>query len=449
MASGFVQTNLVSDVAGMAANTDAHLHNPWGIAADSTSPFWVANNNDGTSTIYTAQGTSTPPVVTIPTNTTTTPPTLGSPSGIVANTFATGFVDKGSAFGYSGSFLFATEDGNIDVFSGATTATVAVNNPSAGYKGLTLATDAAGDHLLYAANMVQNRIDVFDDKFQLVQGASGGNAKASPITLTGAFTDPSLPAGYAPFNIQAIGNKLYVEYAKFDPNTTEGAPGTGQGFVDVYSPDGVLQTPQHLISGGALNAPWGITMAPANFGALSNDLLVGNFGDGKINAFDPNTGAFVAPLMLQNGQPFQEDNLWGLQFGNGNNAPTSTLFFTAGINDQKDGLFGSLQAQADTTTTPPTSTTPTTSTPTPTPTPTPVSTPPATTATSTPATTGTATASVAPQVPLVDLTPLIRRLDAIVAAALRQLALENHHAAPAHHHATPHHAPASTSHHSA
>ncbi len=352
MDSGFLQTNLVSDIPVLAATTDPHLVNPWGLTASTTSPFWVSNNNNGTSTLYTGQGNIVPLVVTIPTNTFTTPPTLGSPSGTVANTFNT----PGNTFfdvapGKPSAFLFDTEDGQIDAWGGGKVATPEVTNNSAGYKGLTLGTDANGDNLAYAANFAQNSIDVFDSKFQLVQGAAGSSAKTSPIHLAGTFSDPSLPAGYAPFNVQNIGNKLYVEYAVFDRTTTEGAEGAGQGFVDVYSTDGVLLTPQHLISGGALNAPWGIAQAPANFGALSNDLLVGNFGDGKINAYTPG-GTFLGPLTLSNGQVFQEDDLWALRFGNGATdknsgvvtAPTNTLYFTAGIKDQQHGLFGSLQA---------------------------------------------------------------------------------------------------------
>ncbi len=219
--AGFVQTNLVSDIQGLALTFDPHLINPWGLSASAASPFWVSNNNDGTSTLYTGQGAIVPLVVTIPTNTITTPPTLGSPSGTVANTFGSGF-DLPS--GKSAAFLFDTEDGNIDAWDGGTVATVEVDNPSAGYKGLTLGTDAAGDNLLYAANFAQGTIDVFDNKFQLVEGAAGSNAAMSPIHLAGNFTDPSLPKGYAPFNIQLIGNQLYVEYAKFDAATTEGAP---------------------------------------------------------------------------------------------------------------------------------------------------------------------------------------------------------------------------------
>jgi uncharacterized protein (TIGR03118 family) len=355
LSGGFVQTNLVSDIPDMAQTPDPHLRNPWGLTASATSPFWVSNNNDGTSTLYTGQGAIVPLVVTIPTNTITTPPTLGSPTGTVFNDAGAGTFDLVAGNNKTSSFfLFDTEDGQIDGWAGGNVATVKVTNNNAGYKGLTLGTDMAGDHLLYAANFAQGTIDVFDPNFQIVQGAPGSDAKASPITLKGTFTDPNLPTGFAPFNIQAINGLLYVEYAKFDPTTTEGLPGKGLGFVDVFNGDGQLVNPNgmdHLISRGALDAPWGVALAPANFGQFSNDLLVGNFGDGRINAFNPTTGDFLGTLRLANGQVFQEDDLWSLRFGNGAVgktgqvlAPTNTLYFTAGLNDQKDGLFGSLQA---------------------------------------------------------------------------------------------------------
>jgi uncharacterized protein (TIGR03118 family) len=347
----YVQTNLVSDIPGMAATPDPHLKNPWGLSAGAKSPFWVSNNNDGTSTLYTGQGAIVPLVVTIPTNTITTPPTLGSPTGTVANTFGSGFDVKPGDPTTSAFFLFDTEDGQIDAWAGGKTATVKVTNNNAGFKGLTLGTDSNGNNLLYAADFTQGTIDVYDQNFLQVQGAAGGSTGPSPIKLKGNFNDPNLPKGYAPFNIQELNGNLYVEYAIFDPTTTEGLPGKGLGIVDVYSNDGVLLTPKHLIkSGGVLNAPWGVALAPANFGGFSNDLLVGNFGDGRINAFDSH-GNFEGTLKLANGQPFQEDDLWALRFGNGATdkagnivAPTTTLYFTAGINDEKDGLFGSLQA---------------------------------------------------------------------------------------------------------
>jgi uncharacterized protein (TIGR03118 family) len=349
--NNFVQTNLVSDISGMAATTDAHLLNPWGMAALPNGPLWVSNNSGGTSTVYNGQGAVQSPIVTIPTNTITMPPTPGTPTGIVANAFGSGFdVTPG---GNSAKFIFATQDGQIDAWAGGSTATVEVTNSSASYTGLAIGTDGNGDHLLYAANFLGVSIDVFDQNFNLVEGASGSSAAKSSITLPGSFTDPNLPAGYWPFNIQAIGGKLYVEYALPDQTTGEGLPGAHQGIIDVYSTDGVLLTPHHLIVGGALNAPWGITQAPAKFGAFSGDLLVGNFGDGHINAYTP-TGAFVGPLMLANGQPFQGNQLWTLQFGNGATdpvtgavlAPTNTLYFTEGLNNEADGLLGTLQAPA-------------------------------------------------------------------------------------------------------
>jgi len=338
----------VSDVAGMAAVTDSHLLNPWGLTASPTSPFWVSDNNGGVSTLYNGQGAIVPLVVTIPTETTGS---LGSPTGTIFNTAGTGF-NVGTST-KSAIFMFDTEDGDIDAWAGGNLATVEVKNASAGYKGLAIGVDKAGDNLIYAANFAQGTIDVFDQSFQIVQGAAGSSAAKSSIKLAGNFTDPSLPAGYAPFNIQALNGLLYVEYAQFDPVTTEGVPGAGKGFVDVYSTDGVLKTfnhSNHLIAGGALNAPWGVALAPSNFGSFSNELLVGNFGDGHINAYDPIHGNFLGQLKLANGQPFQEDDLWALRFGNGATdktgavlAPTNTLYFTAGINDQKDGLLGTLR----------------------------------------------------------------------------------------------------------
>jgi hypothetical protein len=193
------------------------------------------------------------------------------------------------------------------------------------YTGLSIGTDSSGQTLHYAANHKMGTIDVFDQNFKLV------------TTLPGTFADPKLAAGASPFNVQAIGNTLYVEY-------TVPAGGTIHGVVDRFTMDGKPVDPKPLIVGGALNSPWGVTVAPATFGAFANDLLVGNFGNGWINAFNPNSGAFVGTLTLANGQPFSEDHLWALTFGNGGASPAGTLFFTAGINGEKDGLMGSIQA---------------------------------------------------------------------------------------------------------
>jgi uncharacterized protein (TIGR03118 family) len=344
-AGTFLQTNLVSDIPGLANVPDPHLLNPWGITFGPTSPFWVSDNNSGFSTLYNGVGTGAkvPLDVVIPT---VTPGSPGSPTGTVFNTLMSDFNVSETVNGVtktgSSIFLFATEDGLIVGWSPSvdrTHALIAVDNSAAGagYKGLAIGVDKAGDTLLYAANFVQNTIDVYDKNFNKV------------TTLQGNFQDPKIPDGFAPFNIQEITGpdgkqKLYVEYAKFDPTTTNGAPGRGAGFVDVYNTDGQLLTPHHLISRGVLNAPWGVALAPANFGEFSNDLLVGNFGNGRINAFDPTTGEFEGRLTLNDGKPFQEDDLWALTFGNGVTGAKNTLFFTAGLNDQADGLFGSLQA---------------------------------------------------------------------------------------------------------
>ena len=221
-APGFLQTNLVSDMPGLAAVTDPNLVNPWGLSATSTSAFWVSNNGTGTSTLYNGQGKIVPLVVTIPSN---TPGMAGVPSGVVANTLGSGFDVSETANGMtntgSSAFLFDTEDGLIAGWSPSVdqnNAIVAVNNPGASYKGLAMGTDSAGQTLLYAANFSQGTIDVFDQNFQSV----------TPST-PGAFQDNQLPSGYAPFNIQNINGQLYVEYALFDPTTTDGLPGAGTG----------------------------------------------------------------------------------------------------------------------------------------------------------------------------------------------------------------------------
>lgn len=336
LSGDFLQTNLVSDISGMATTTDPNLVNPWGMIASSSSPFWVSDNRTGVSTLYTGQGQAFPPanplVVTIPTNPTAPLAPHGTPTGVVFNTAGTGFnVSEGSNTG-SSIFLFDTLDGTISGWSPGVDlnhAIVEVNNPGSVYTGLAIGVDSAGQTLLYAANHSRGTIDVYDQNFHKV------------TSLPGNFTDPNLPPDASPFNIQNIGGKLYVEY-------TEGPAGPGHGFVDVFTTDGRLANPQAhhpLISGGALDSPWGVALAPGNFGPFSHDLLVGNFGNGHINAFNPVTGDFVGQLTTSTGAPFEEDHLWALRFGNGGNAgSTNTLFFTAGINGEKDGLLGSLQA---------------------------------------------------------------------------------------------------------
>jgi uncharacterized protein (TIGR03118 family) len=333
----FVQTNLVSDVAGLAANQDSLLINPWGVSFSPTSAFWVADNGTGFSTLYNGQGQPQPPgtnppldplQVTVPTSPGSSA-SHGTPTGTVFNTLGPGFdVTEGTKTG-SSTFLFATLDGTISGWSPSvnhTQAIVAVNMPGSVFTGLTMGVDAEGQTLLYAADHAKGTIDVFNQNFQLV------------TTLSGNFKDPNLPAGASPFNIQNIGGDLYVEY-------TVPSGGAVHGAVDVFTPDGTPVNPNHpLIVGGALNSPWGVALAPADFGKFSNDLFVGNFGDGHINVFNPKSGAFLGTLTLANGQPFEEDHLWTLTFGNGTTSAANTLYFTAGINNEKDGLLGSLQA---------------------------------------------------------------------------------------------------------
>jgi uncharacterized protein (TIGR03118 family) len=328
--AGYVQNNLVSDIAGLAAVTDLNLQNPWGIASSATSPFWVSNNRTGVATLYNGAGMPQNLVVTIPPPGGGTPP--AAPTGVVFN--------GGSAFeiepGRPGRFIFATEDGTISGWNpGAlpTAALLKVDKAASGavYKGL-----AIGPSNLYATNFHAGTIDVFDTNF-------------APVIHAGSFTDPNLPAGFAPFGIQNLGGQLYVTYAQQDAGGQDDVAGPGNGFVDVFNLDGSFV--RRLISGGALNSPWGLAMAPANFGEFSNDLLVGNFGDGRINAFDltsgPNFGKFLGPLTDKDGKPIVNEGLWGLTFGNGGaGGATDTLFFTAGIpgsgSIEDHGLFGSI-----------------------------------------------------------------------------------------------------------
>ncbi len=334
--SGFVQINLISDQANMARVTDPNLVNSWGIASTASSPFWIADNGTGLSTVYDSNGhpipASKPLVVTIPPPNGGTPP--AAPTGIVANTTSGFVVSSGSGSGPA-AFLFATEDGTISGWNpkaNGTNAILEVDNSASGavYKGLALATTSSGS-FLYAANFNAGRIDVFDSTFK-------------PTTLAGKFTDPTgdIPANFAPFGIQLIGNQLYVTYAQQNAAKHDDVAGAGSGFVDVFDTSGNFV--KRLTAHGNLNSPWGLAQAPALFGALSNAILVGNFGDGHINAYDPNTGALVGSLNNASGSPIVIDGLWGLRFGNGANAGDPLrLYFSAGPAGETHGLFGSLR----------------------------------------------------------------------------------------------------------
>src|SRR5439155_9373527 len=318
--AGFYErTNLVSDIAGVARFTDANLVNPWGLSHSPTSPWWVSDNGTGVSTLYQGNGTSVPLVVTIPPPKGVTGPS--APTGNVFNSVSSTNPDDFvvSKNGKSGPslFIFATEDGTIsgwNPFVDLTHAVLAVDNSASGavYKGLALGNNASGN-FLYATNFHAGSIDVFDSSFHAV-------------SLSGSFTDPNLPSGYAPFGIRNINGNLYVTYALQDADKHDDVAGPAHGFVDIFDTNGNWE--RRLITHGHLDSPWGLAVAPADFGDFSNALLVGNFGNGRINAYDSNTGAFLGVLSTRPGRPIVIDGLWALSFGNGSLAgPTNALFF--------------------------------------------------------------------------------------------------------------------------
>jgi uncharacterized protein (TIGR03118 family) len=305
--------------------SDTQLLNPWGLAFNPQGYVWVSNNHSDSSTLYDGNGVKQALVV-------TTPP---DPIGIVFNGSASDFrLNSGGLSGPS-PFIFATEGGLLAAWAPAVNATAAVtvfDGSAAGksYKGLALAS-AGGAAFLYAADFHNGAIDIFDGNFQ-------------PLAGNGRFSDPALPPGYTPFNVQALGDRVYVAYAKRDPQSDEEMKGAGLGIVDVYDSAGTLI--KQLIVGGALNAPWGMAIAPAGFGAFGNALLVANFGDGKINAFDAATGALLGSLSKSDGSAIVVDGLWGIAFGNGiNNQPSTTLFLTAGPGDEAHGLYARIDAR--------------------------------------------------------------------------------------------------------
>jgi uncharacterized protein (TIGR03118 family) len=319
---------LVSDGNVAADVTDTNLQNGWGVAFNPNGPVWVSDNGTGKSTLYDGTGKIVPLVVTIP----GTGGEHSAPTGVV---FAGGndfVVTAGTASGPA-RFIFVTEGGTLAGWApnvNPNTAIV-VPTPATGaiYKGLALGGNGA-THLLYAADFHNNRIDIFDGSFK-------------PVMMPGAFTDRFLPKGYAPFGIQAINGDIYVSYAKQDEDAEDEIAGPGFGFVDVYSPDGVLLG--RIASRGVLNAPWGMAVAPLSFGEFGGALLVGNFGDGTINAFDPRSGRFVGTLRDQHQRRIKVDGLWGIAFGNGVSAQKSnSLFYAAGPNDEKNGVYGVIEA---------------------------------------------------------------------------------------------------------
>ena len=330
----YTQTNLISDIPGVARITDPNLVNPWGQSEIGTSPLWVADNGSDKSTLYTGGVNGTIPVA----RSLVVNIQDGAPTGTIGNTTGstTDFLVHTAVGTAPANFIFSSENGEITAWngmvSGTTASVVGSGAPRAVYKGLALATVGSSNYL-YATDFRHARIDVFDGDFNLVRFPSGGFPRK-------AFTDPNLPAGFAPFGIQLINGELYVSYAKQDAHRHDDVAGPGNGFVDVFATNGVLQT--RLIRGGDLNSPWGLVLAPSTFGGFAGDLLVGNFGDGLIHAYDPVNGTEKGTLTNTDGNPIAINGLWGLRFGNGTFGAPGALVFTAGIADEAHGLLGEI-----------------------------------------------------------------------------------------------------------
>ena len=332
VAQGFYhQTNLVSDQPGVALILDTNLVNPWGISMSPTGgAFWVANNVTGTATLYTGDVNGSAfvrnaLVVTIP---------GGSPTGTVFNSSADFVVNSGVSSARS-VFLFASQAGIVSGWNPgvpppppSTDAQVG-STADAVYTGLAIG-QVGSDNFLYAADFEHGNIDVYDKNFHLVH-------------FDGSFTDPNIPNSYSSFNIQNLGGKLYVTYAQQSHKEPDEETDNGSGFVDVFDTSGHLL--QRLILGNHLNAPWGLALAPGNFGPFSDALLIGNFGNGHVQAFDPANGHFLGQLNDESGKPIVIDGLWAITFGNGVTAgDRNALYFAAGPNDETHGLFGSITA---------------------------------------------------------------------------------------------------------
>jgi len=314
--TGFQETPLFADASGLGApQVDPNLINPWGVAVNPTNGYlWVANNHTGTATAYQPGATSASLVVTIPS---ATAPTGGAPTGIAYNSSSSNsdFVIPGSG---PATFLFAEEDGSISAWNQTTgaTAMVVIDRSAQGakYKGLTTVGNT-----LFAANFAGNVVDMFDNTFTFVK----------------SFTDPGVPSDYGPFNVQSIGGNVYVTFAKHDPTTGDRMVGVGLGYVSIFGPDGTFT--KRFASTGTLNAPWAMAMAPTSFGSFSGDILIGNFGDGRINVFDASSGNFIGQLKHAAGDEIALQGLWALTVGT-----DGTLYFAAGIQDEAHGLFGTL-----------------------------------------------------------------------------------------------------------
>ena len=339
--TAYRQINLVSDQPGHAPLTDSDLVNAWGLAASPGtnaspgSPLWVADNGSDKATLYAAGATrrsvtKVPLIVSV---------TGAAPTGQVFNSDSSSFVVRDKQ-GNSGSsvFIFDTENGTIDGWSPtvnpngtnpSTVTEVARNNgANAVYKGLAIAQRSNGKTYLYATNFRSGRVEAYNGKFK-------------PVELPGGlFVDPRLPTGYGPFGIAEINGRLYVTFAKQDATLHDDVAGRGHGFVDVFSNDGAFV--RRLVTRGALDSPWGLALAPRSFGRFGGDLLVGNFGNGHVNAYNATTGTRAGQLRRPDHRPVVIDGLWGLMFGNGNAARTGQLVFSAGPDGESHGLLGKI-----------------------------------------------------------------------------------------------------------
>ena len=318
--------NLQSDIPGLAAQTDPDLVNGWGITASASSPWWVADNGTGKSTLYNGgTGAKLGLVVTVPGT-----GDLGDPTGVVFNTStnATEFL-VGAA---PARFIFDSEDGTVSGWNAGTAAvTKATSQNGAIYKGLAIGSVGSATYL-YAADFHNAHVDVYGGSWTLQNWGS-------------AFVDPGIPAGFAPFGIQNLGGQIYVTYARQDADAEDEIAGAGLGYVSVFGTDGSFHG--RVASRGDLNAPWGLAWAPSSFGKFGGHLLVGNFGDGRINAFRATADGWEARGKLKgtNHKPISIDGLWGIGFGNNGGAgPAGTLYFAAGPDDESHGLFGSITA---------------------------------------------------------------------------------------------------------
>ena len=326
--NNYAVTNLVSDQTGLAQLTDPNLQNAWGLSAGPATPLWVANNHTDSTTVYRGAVNGSPiegPLLVVPVD-------GGAPTGTVFNSTSGFMVPAANA---PATFIFASEAGDITAWSSAdpgTDALVMASKPDADYKGLAIA-ESNGAPYLYATSFADNAVDVYDSSFMLQH-------------WTGAFVDPNLPSRYSPFGIASIGDEIYVSYALHVAGDGDDTAGPHHGFIDVFGTNGRLH--RRLVSRGVLDSPWGLAVAPRNFGQFSGALIVGNFGNGRVHAFNRFNGRYLGGLRDSSGDPIRIEGLWGLMFGNGVTGNHNSLIFSAGPQHESHGLLGTITANSPT-----------------------------------------------------------------------------------------------------